>query len=57
MNISRRRSRNGTASDGRYDESREDDGFFDEEIDDEDMLAAGKLNRRYKFFTDLKFSR
>lgn len=44
MNISRRRSRNDTASDSRYDQSRDEDGFSDDEIGDEDMLAAGKLD-------------
>ncbi len=44
MNISRRRSRNDTANDSRYDQSRDEDGFFDDEIGDEDMLAAGKLD-------------
>jgi len=44
MNISRRRSRNGTARDSQYDQSGEDEGYFDDDIDDDDMLAAGTTN-------------
>lgn len=43
MNISCRRSRSGTANDTWYDQSKDEDGIFDNDIDDEDMLAAGNV--------------